>query len=113
MEYWPNSDKPVSRFGVVPGGGALTSYVKDCVDRDCDLYITGEKSLYAVMYAKYAGIHHIVGSHTFTEIFGVEALVDLLRTEYPELRTVRLSEAHLEKPPNPKSMHQTPKVLDG
>lgn len=107
VECWRNSDKPVSRFGVVPGGGVLTSYVKDCVDRDCDLYITGEKNLYTVMYAKYAGIHLIAGSHTFTEILGVEALVDMINTEYPELSTARLEEPHLEKPPN-KSMLRKP-----
>ena len=100
VEHWRNSDKPVSRFGVLPGGAMLTSYVKECVDHDCDLYITGEKNLYLVMYAKYAGIHLIVGSHTFTEIFGVEALVNLIGTEYPELSTVRIEEPHLEKPPS-------------
>ncbi len=106
VEHWRNSDKPVSRFAIVPGGGVLTSYVKDCVDHDCDLYVTGEKSLYTVMYAKYAGIHLIVGSHTFTEIFGVEALVNLISAEYPELSTVRIEEPHLEKPPN-KSTQRT------
>ena len=96
VQFWRNSDKPVRIFGVVPGGGMLTSYVKECVDRDCDLYITGEKSLYTIQYAKYAGIHLVVGSHTFTEIFGVEALVNLVASEYPEIKAVRLHEPHLE-----------------
>jgi putative NIF3 family GTP cyclohydrolase 1 type 2 len=106
VECWSNSDKPVSRFGVIPGGGVLTSYVKECVDRDCDLYITGEKNLYTVMYAKHAGVHLIVGGHTFTEIFGVEALVELIKSKYPEINSVRLEEPHLEKPPN-HSMQRT------
>jgi len=98
VQSWTNSDKPVRTFGVVPGGGLLTDYVKECVDRDCDLYITGEKTLYTVQYAKYAGIHLVVGSHTFTEIFGVEALVNLVVSEYPEIEAVRLHEPHLENP---------------
>ena len=96
VQFWRNSDKPVRTVGVVPGGGLHTSYVKECVNRDCDLYITGEKNLYMVLYAKYAGIHLVVGSHTFTEIFGVEALVNLLANEYLEIEAVRLHEPHLE-----------------
>ena len=45
----------------------MTSDVKDAVDRNCDVYITGEKFLYTVQYAKFAGINIIVGSHTYTE----------------------------------------------
>lgn len=74
----------------------LTTFVKECVDRDCDLYITGEKNLFLVQYAKFAGIHLVVGSHTFTEIFGVETLVDLLVNEYPETTAVKLLEQHIE-----------------
>lgn len=95
VQSWRNSDEPVRTFGVVPGGGALTSYVKECVDRECDLYITGEKDLYTVQYAQYAGIHLVVGSHTFTEVFGVEALVNLIASEYPEITAARLHEPHL------------------
>jgi len=96
VQFWMNSDRSVRTFGVVPGGGILTAYVKECVDRGCDAYITGEKTLYTVQYAEYAGIHLVVGSHTFTEIFGVEALVNLVVSEYPETKAVRLSESHLE-----------------
>ncbi len=103
VQFWRNSDRPIRTFGVVPGGGMLTDYVKECVDSDCDLYITGEKTLYTVQYAKYAGIHLVVGSHTFTEICGVEALVNLVVSEYPETKAVRLEEAHLERLSRPRA----------
>jgi len=99
VQSWTNSDRPVRIFGIVPGGGMLTSYVKECVDRDCDLYLTGERTLYTVEYAKHAGIHMVVGSHTFTEIYGVEALVELITDRYPETTAVRLHESHLEGTP--------------
>jgi putative NIF3 family GTP cyclohydrolase 1 type 2/ribosomal protein S18 acetylase RimI-like enzyme len=99
VQSWRNSERMVQRIGIVPGAGPDTAYVKECVERDCDLYLTGEKSLYTVQYARFAGIHLVVGSHTFTEIFGVESLVERITREFPETEAMRLPEAHLEAVP--------------
>ena len=71
VKAWQNNHKQIKRLCVVTGGGSMTSDVKEAVDRNCDVYITGEKVLYTVQYAKFAGINLIVGSHTHTEVFGV------------------------------------------
>jgi putative NIF3 family GTP cyclohydrolase 1 type 2 len=95
VRAWRNSDRLVRRYGVVSGGGVLTEYVRDCVELGCDLYITGERSLYTLQYARHVGIHTIVGSHTFTEIQGVEALARRIGEAYG-MEVVRVPEPHLE-----------------
>ncbi|MCB2322130.1 hypothetical protein LGL55_14980 [Clostridium tagluense] len=56
----------------------------------------GEKILYTVQYAKYSKINLVVGSHTFTEIFGLERLNEFLIEKYPMLEIVRINEEHIE-----------------
>jgi putative NIF3 family GTP cyclohydrolase 1 type 2 len=93
---WRNNRRLVRRICVLPGGGHLTTYMKEAVENGCDTYITGEKTLYTIEYARFAGMNLIVGSHTFTEIPAVENLANLLKTRFPELAVVRLKELHLE-----------------
>ncbi|MBN2239917.1 MAG: Nif3-like dinuclear metal center hexameric protein [Dehalococcoidales bacterium] len=97
---WKNNRRPVRKICALPGGAVLTGYVKAAVDAGCNVYITGEKTLYTVEYATYTGINLIVGSHTFTEIFGVENLANLLAERFPELEITRITEPHLEAGPS-------------
>lgn len=60
------------------------------------MYITGEKILYTVQYAQFIGMNLIVGSHTFTEIFGVRTLSEKLKEKYSYLEIVELIEEHFE-----------------
>jgi len=62
----------------------------------CDVYITGEKTLYTIQYAQYIGMNLIVGSHTFTEIFGVRSLAAQISEQFPDIEMVALKEAHFE-----------------
>jgi putative NIF3 family GTP cyclohydrolase 1 type 2 len=96
VQTWRNSDRPIRTFAVLTGGGHLTDYVKECADLGCDLFLTGEKTLYTVEYARFRRIHLVVGSHTFTEIFGVEALAGRIAERFLEVRSIRLGEPHLE-----------------
>ncbi|PEN02506.1 SMS protein, partial [Bacillus wiedmannii] len=66
------------------------------LEKGCDTYITGEKTLYTVQHAKFKGINLIVGSHTFTEVFGVESLVRKLQERDRAIEITRLNEDHLE-----------------
>ena len=70
--------------------------MKEAVDRGCDAYITGEKLLFTLQYARFAGIDLFVGSHTFTELFGVEAIARRIKDRFPEVEIVRLPEEHIE-----------------
>ena len=74
----------------------MTDHVKEAAERGCDAYVTGEKLLYTVQYARFAKIDLFVGSHTFTEIFGVESLAKKIRQQFPETEIVRLVEEHME-----------------
>jgi putative NIF3 family GTP cyclohydrolase 1 type 2 len=100
VRAWHNSARRIRRVGIVPGAGLSTSFLKECADRGCDVYVTGESSLYTLQYARYAGINLVVGSHTFTEIFGVEALVHKIAAEFPGTEAVRLFEPRLESAPD-------------
>ena len=66
----------VKKICVAAGGGNLTTEMKIAAERGCDTYVTGEYSLYSAQYARFAGMNLLVGSHTNTEIFGVQAMAE-------------------------------------
>ncbi len=96
VKVWENNDRLVKRIGVVTGAGFSTTNIEEAVNLDCDVYLTGEKILYTVQYARFRRINLIVGSHTFTEIFGLGSLTGLIRERYPHLEIVRIAEEHVE-----------------
>lgn len=96
VKAWKFKDGGIKRIGLVCGGGGLTPHVKEAVERNCDVYITGEKVLYTIEYAKFAGINLIIGSHTFTEVFGIESLAKKIKEKYNDIEIIRLKEDHLE-----------------
>lgn len=96
VKAWQNNDRPIKRVGVVTGAGFSTYDVKEAFDKNCDVYITGEKILYTVEYSKLVGINLIVGSHTFTEIFGVESLVNIILDEFDNIEIIKIREEHIE-----------------
>ncbi len=96
VKSWQFNDKKVKRVGLVCGNGGSTECLKEAVENGCDVYITGECNLYTIQYAQFKGINLIIGSHTFTEFFGIESLAQKLNAAVPELVVVRLNEAHDE-----------------
>ena len=96
VKGWKNNDRKVKRVGFISGAGFLTSDMKEMVDKNCDVFITGEKILYTIQYAEFCGMNLIVGSHTYTEIFGVETLCQKIKEQYNEIEIIRLIEEHKE-----------------
>lgn len=96
VKGWKFKDGGVKRVGLVCGGGGLTPDVREAFEKKCDVYITGEKILYTIQYAKFVGMSLIIGSHTFTELFGVESLVRKIADKYKDIEIIRLVEEHLE-----------------
>lgn len=96
VQSWKFKEGKIKRVGLVCGGGGFTTDVREAIDRNCDVYITGEKVLYTIEYAKFAGINLIVGSHTFTELFGIESLAMKIKDKFKDIEIVRLYEEHLE-----------------
>jgi dinuclear metal center YbgI/SA1388 family protein len=101
VQSWKFNDRKIKRVGLVCGGGGFTTDVREAVERNCDVYITGEKVLYTIQYAKFVGINLIVGSHTFTEVFGIESIAKKIKDKHKDIEIVRLEEEHLETTQNP------------
>ncbi|MGE6257198.1 Nif3-like dinuclear metal center hexameric protein [Heyndrickxia sporothermodurans] len=74
IRVWRNNRKKVFQVGVLTGAGDSSDHIQFAVKNGCDTYVTGEANLYTIQYAKFLGINLLVGSHTYTENFGVEAL---------------------------------------
>lgn len=96
VKAWRFNDKKVKRVGLVCGNGGPTACLKEAVENNCDVYITGECNLYTIQYAQLKGMNLIIGSHTFTEFFGIQNLALKLNENIKELEVVRLNEEHLE-----------------
>jgi dinuclear metal center YbgI/SA1388 family protein len=96
VRSWKNNNRLVNRIGVLTGAGFSAKDMKEAIDLGCDVYFTGEKILYTVEYAKYRHMNLIVGSHTFTEIFGLESLGQLLKERYLDLEVIKIKEEHIE-----------------
>lgn len=99
VRRWRNNGKEVKRVGIMTGAGHSTDYLKLALDGGCDTYITGEASLYTIQYAQFSGMNLLVGSHTFTEIFGVKTLAGKVKERHPEIKIMKLEESHFELNP--------------
>ena len=73
-----------------------TNHLRYAFDQGCDTYITGEASLYTIQYAHFIGLNLLVGSHNFTEIFGVEKLARKILEINDGIKIIHLNENHFE-----------------
>ena len=96
VRAWKNNNKEVKRIGILTGAGHSSSIIQKAADEGCDTYVTGEATLYSIQYAEFAGINLLVGSHTFTEIFGVKTLAEKIVELNPDVVVKELKEAHFE-----------------
>lgn len=96
VQSWKNNEKLIKRIGVVTGAGFSSTDIEEADRLGCDVYFTGEKILYTVQYARFTKINLIVGSHTFTEIFGLESLAKMINEKYPIVEIIRIQEDHIE-----------------
>ena len=99
IKIWPAGAVSISSFAVVTGGGSLTKYAHEARNAKCELYITGEQSLYLIQYCLIAGLNLMIGSHTFTELPGVRALAAELQKRCPGLISIEIPETHYETAP--------------
>jgi dinuclear metal center YbgI/SA1388 family protein len=96
VRAWRNNSKEVKRVGVLTGAGHSSDHIRRALKEGCDTYITGEATLYTIQYAQFVGINLLVGSHTFTEIFGVESLVEKIKDLNHDIEIMKLEETHFE-----------------
>ncbi|MGL5436977.1 MAG: Nif3-like dinuclear metal center hexameric protein [Lachnospiraceae bacterium] len=91
VRTYQNNDRMVRKVAVAAGAGNMTSEMKQAADAGCDTYITGEYVLYSQQYAQLTGMNLIVGTHTNTEILGVESMAGLLAGD-TDIELVRIEE---------------------
>ena len=96
VRTWKNHENEVKKVGVLTGAGHSTDHIKFALEQGCDTYITGEASVYTIQYAQFVGVNLLVGSHTFTEIFGVESLALKIQELNVNISLVMLKEEHFE-----------------
>jgi putative NIF3 family GTP cyclohydrolase 1 type 2 len=95
VKVWVHNTLDVHRVGVTTGAGHMTPHIKEAADKGCDTYITGETSLYTIEYARYRQINLLVGTHTHTELQGLEGLRDRLK-QHTNIEFIRIYEGNFE-----------------
>jgi dinuclear metal center YbgI/SA1388 family protein len=70
---WKNTDS-FGHVAIVPGGGARTNWMAQALELGCDTYLTGEENMFAILFAKEAGLNLVTAGHYATETPGVMAL---------------------------------------
>jgi len=72
--------KIIRKIAIVSGGGSKELIT--AVKKGADLYFTGEPLHYVYHQAQEAGLNVIFGGHYETEVWGVKALMPLLKKEF-------------------------------
>lgn len=91
VRCYQNNANPVRKVAVAAGGGNMTTEMRIAAEAGCDTYVTGEYVLYSQQYAQHVGMNLFVGSHTNTEILGVQSLVEKLAGD-KEIRIIKIDE---------------------
>jgi len=80
----------VRSIAVVSGGGKLHPYAELTTEimEGIDLYITGEAGEQTQALCQEGKINYLAYGHYNTEVFGVKALGEVIRRNFPELRVV-------------------------
>jgi dinuclear metal center YbgI/SA1388 family protein len=80
FKYGP---KMVKNMGIVSGGGPYV--LTEAIEKNLDVFITGEAREWSREWVKEAGIHYFSLGHYNSERFGVIALGEVLKKKFPEL----------------------------
>jgi dinuclear metal center YbgI/SA1388 family protein len=70
---WKNTDS-FGHVAIVPGWGGQTSFMAQAQALGCDTFLTGEASMFGLLFAREAGINLVLAGHYATEVPGVMAL---------------------------------------
>ncbi len=96
VRVWQNNERMIKRIGIVSGSGSDLESLHDAFINQCDAYITGEKKLKTVLYAKYKAINFILGSHTFTELGGIRTYAKLIEEKMAHIEVIELKDEFIE-----------------
>lgn len=79
--------KSIKRIVACSGKGAPTpTEMQELIEKKIDLYITGEVHEWNRELFREAKINFIAGGHYHTEVFGIKALMEKVKKEFPEVK---------------------------
>jgi putative NIF3 family GTP cyclohydrolase 1 type 2 len=70
---WKNSDS-FGHVGIIPGWGGRTDWMAQAQELGCDTFLTGEASMFGILFAKETDMNLVIAGHYATETPGVMAL---------------------------------------
>ncbi len=76
---YANGPDEIRRIAVCSGGGPR--YLPEIAARGCDALVTGDMDEPAEMWSRELGVHFAAAGHYATEVFGVQALAELLNDQ--------------------------------
>lgn len=79
----PNENAKIKTIGIVTGGA--NNEWGHALNENLDAYLTGEISEYNWHDSIEAGIHFFAGGHHATERFGIRALMEKMKKDFPDL----------------------------
>lgn len=83
---YPFGTKNIRRIVACSGHGSpYSSEMQDLIEKKIDLYITGEVNEWNRELFREAKINFIAGGHYATEVFGIKALMKIVKKEFPEI----------------------------
>ncbi|MDE2768862.1 MAG: Nif3-like dinuclear metal center hexameric protein [Chloroflexota bacterium] len=77
--FYANGPAEIRRIAVCSGGGP--KYFQEAVAKGCDAFITGDLFEPVEMWSRELGVHFLAAGHYATEVFGVQALAELISAE--------------------------------
>jgi dinuclear metal center YbgI/SA1388 family protein len=81
-----HTSEEIKTIGIITGGA--NSEWREAARMGLDAYLTGEMSEHDYHESRESGIHMFAGGHHATEKFGIQALMKLVQTEFPNLECV-------------------------
>ncbi len=88
-------DLEEKKFGVVGGSGAaLREIIDDTHEEGCDVMVTGNAAFFGKYHAKELGLTLVLMEETSSEKWGVYALGEHLKEQFPEVELSRLEETN-------------------
>ncbi len=77
---YANGPSEIRRIAVCSGGGPR--YFPEVAASGCDAFVTGDMFEPAEMWSRELGVHFMAAGHYATEVFGVQALAELLAADF-------------------------------
>ena len=80
-----HGNKPIGRIAIACGSGG--SLLGAAIEKDCDLFLTGEATFHTCLEAEAASVSMLMIGHFASERFAMENLAGLLVKQFPSVET--------------------------